>query len=205
RMRWWTLTARDRVLEGGLWSLVAYLVAAGIVFVFVLLSVNNHAERLPQDWLSTRTMSWLENWYTYGFTRYAGLLVYSGDGLTAYKSTSGFHLWPLYAIELVTRTATGQFSYKVAAVFNQSVIWVGAALTGWLGMRLTKHVPRHQALLLGLGCAVVYQTFPLNLMNYWYLNPLSLSINAMLVFWLAESYARSGCGHRCVPIITSVS
>jgi hypothetical protein len=200
------LVAWDRVLEGGLWSFGAYLIATGFVYTFVLISVNRHTgQHLELEMLPARTMSWLTNWHTYGFAKYAGLLVYSSDGLTVYKSHSGFHLWPLYAIELVIRVFIGRFSYRAAAVFNQSVIWVGAALLGWLGMRLTKHVPRHHAFFLGLGCAVVYQTFPMNLMNYWYLNPISFAINAMLVFWLAESYQRNGSNDRWISIATSGS
>src|SRR5262245_32394493 len=206
RLQHGALAVWEHVLEGGLWSFVAYFVATGLVYTFVLISVNGHVgQQLEVQMLPARTMDWLLNWHRYGFADYAGLLIYSKDGLTVYKSHSGFHLWPLYGAELVIYAFIERFSFRAAAVFNQSVIWVGAALTGWLGMRLTKHVPRHQAFLLGLGCAVVYQTFPLNLMNYWYLNPLSFSINAMLAFWLAESYARSGCWHRSVPIIMSVS
>src|SRR5262249_29598927 len=134
-----------------------------------------------------------------------GLLIYESDGLTVYKSHSGFHLWPLYAIEMVIRAAIGRFSYRAPALFNQSVIWIGGALVGWLAMRLTKHLPRYQAFLLGLACAAVYQTFPLNLMNFWYLNPISFVINAMLAFWLAETYARSGTGPRWISIVTGIS
>src|SRR5262245_47196570 len=165
-LRHYAVTVRDRALEGGLWSLVAYLVATGLLFTFVLASVNGHSGvRLAEAALSTRTMSWLENWYTYGFWKYAGLLIYESDGLTVYKSHSWFYLVPLYAIEMVIRAAIGRFSYRAPALFNQSVIWIGGALVGWLAMRLTKHLPRYQAFLLGLACAAVYQTFPLNLMN----------------------------------------
>ena len=72
-------------------------------------------------------------------------------------------------------------------------------------MRLTKHLPRYQAFLLGLACAIVYQTFPLNLMSYWYLNPISFVINAMLVFWLAQTYERNESNDRWISIATAGS
>ena len=197
---------RERVLEGGLWSFVAYMIATGLVFAFILVTVNRHTGvRLEETFLSARTMSWLKNWDNHGIARYAGLLIYSSDGTTVYKSISGFYLWPLYAMELPGRALVGHFSYRLAALYNQSVIWVGAALIGWLGMRLTTRVPRYQAFLLGLGCALVYQTFPLNLMNYWFLNPVGFAINPMLAFWLADSYARSEPENRWIPIATSAS
>jgi hypothetical protein len=206
RLRHYALIGRERVLEGGLWALAAYVIATGLVFTFVQISVNKHsAAHLEEYELPVRTMSWLNNWATYGFARYAGLLIYSSDGLSVYKSHSGFHLWPLYAIEVVTRAIRGRFSYRLAALFNQSVIWIGAALVGWLGMRLTTAAPRSRAFLLGLGCAVVYQTFPLNLMNFWYLNPVGFAINAMIAFWLAESYARYEPANRWAPIATAAS
>src|SRR5262245_52297857 len=206
RLQHGALAVWEHVLEGGLWSFVAYFVATGLVYTFVLISVNGHVgQQLEVQMLPARTMDWLLNWHRYGFANYAGLLIYSKDGLTVYKSHSGFHLWPLYGAELVIYAFIERFSFRAAAVFNQSVIWVGAALLGWLGMRLTKHVPRYQAFLLGLGCAVVYQTFPLNLMNYWYLNPVGFAINAMLVFWLAESYERNESNDRWISIATSGS
>src|SRR5262245_4777584 len=82
----------DHVLEGGLWSLGAYLIATGLVYTFVLISVNRHTgQHLEVEFLTARTMSWLTNWHTYGFAKYAGLLIYSSDGLTVYKSHSGFY------------------------------------------------------------------------------------------------------------------
>src|SRR5262249_11597087 len=47
--------------------------------------------------------------------------------------------------------------------------------------------------------------FPMNLMNYWYLNPISFAINAMLVFWLAESYQGNESNDRWISIATSGS
>jgi hypothetical protein len=42
-------------------------------------------------------------------------------------------------------------------------------------------------------------------MNYWFLNPLNVAINTMLVFWLAQSYPRNGSDDRWIAIATSGS
>jgi hypothetical protein len=42
-------------------------------------------------------------------------------------------------------------------------------------------------------------------MNYWYLNPISFVINAMLVFWLAQTYERNESNDRWISIATAGS
>jgi hypothetical protein len=186
--RWLTWTAiSSRVLDGSWGSFGFYCASAVVLFVFVLLTVNRHPETyLAQANVPSRTMGWLNAWHEHGFFRHAGLLIYPEEGWKVYKTDSGSYMWLPYLVNEIVRLFKGHGTFRSLSYFFQLHVALNAAVVGFLGMRLAQRIgtTAFHALVLGLSTTVVYQTFPMNLVGSFALNPLTPVVLFSAVFWI---------------------
>lgn len=165
----------ERIVDGGGASFLVYLLFTAVVAIFILCTVNNwDNEKLAAydlDYFMCRRpiLHWIED----GYFKNGGLIYISDAPWRQtpyfYKSSPAGFLHTAHLCQRLSYWFTGQYSYRLAVWHNSSIVMLASALLGFLTMRLCLRIQlaRNYALLLGLVCALVYQTFHMNLFFFW--------------------------------------
>lgn len=205
-----------RILTEGRAATFCFLLIVGLaVTVLLLLTVHNRDDDMLQDphaWMSAadraerfpqvgdspigkRNPRWrkaIEFWIEHGFLAHGGLNFSEPPELNpnarVYSSRPPAMLLFAYLMESAHHWLTGKYSERLMTLHNVGVTWLSSVLLGFLGVRLARRLvgPTLIALLLGMGCQVMYQTFPYNLAVYWEINHMAFGTLFLIVFLILE-------------------
>ncbi len=189
------LTGRlfDRVLSGRFWSLKFYIVFGFLVFLFLLVTIHNRdVDEIYYGVKNTLFMRIIMTWMRDGYLANGGMAFFESVAENPtqelWRSTSMGWLVGLYLLERIHYWFTGEYSYRLAALYPQVFVWFSSALLGLLAMRLARRMgikPLH-TLVLGVACLAVHQTFPSNLWYYWRTLPAPMLVLLVILFLLIE-------------------
>lgn len=149
---------------------------------------------------SQRTQRWdtaIQRWLENGFFHDGGMIFLSRemaqgfyprampaaslireDSVFPWRNATASWILPAYVAEHIFQAFTGRYSYKLMFIYNLFVVALVAAALGGLAMRLACGLglsPWH-GFLLGCASLVTYQTFPVNLWNFWEAQPLTFTV-----------------------------
>ena len=183
--------------EHGPWqALILYLLAGAVLMAFLFATVHRRTPAEIRGYASFQGFpEIIQVWIEHGYLKHGGLAfrqpASANPTQKVWRSNSMAFLQGAHLLERVSYAVTGQYSYRLMTVHNQSVIWLTAAAIGLLCMRLAMRlgVIPGRAFLLGLAGQAVYQTFPQNLLAYWELLPTAVVL-LVAVSWLLVEETR---------------
>jgi hypothetical protein len=189
---------RSRWLDGSWRTLGIYLLFCSLVAVSLAATVNRRSDAsLQSSFGGSRWKDVITFWSENGYFRHAGLIFYTNKpiwypdnpaakGTFCYSASTGGFLIAANALETIAILTTGSYSYHLIAHHNEAILLLASALVGFLALKLSSGLgcaPRH-SLVLGLGCALIFQTFPFNLATYWETTAQFVAQLFMIVFLL---------------------
>jgi len=185
--------ARTPLLERTIPLLALFLLVGSVMLVAAYLSVH---DRQPQELLanSGRAHAVVSRWMNEGYFHYAGLLVQHPTETRIYRTWPGGYMVSLFVVESLYSAIRGHYSWRLAALHNQLISLLFAALTGLLAFRLSRRIGLDPRLALASGSAVVIIlfTFPANLALYWEMSSQMMWAVFAIVFLLIEERCLDG-------------
>lgn len=184
----------EMIMAGGLLSFVFLFFVGGVVMLLLFATVHNQKPETISAKVHPRYEQLITFWYERGYLRHGGLWMRgSRDDFSApkpdqevrlaYKTGPMAYLQGAHLLERMHFLIRGRYSQTLMSFHNQALVWVSAALLGWLAMRLALKLGSRSlhALLPGIAVLLVFQTFPPNLAYYWE----TTSSSAMSIFAIA--------------------
>ena len=162
----------DAVSKGRFASLFMFFLFGLVIFVFLFCTV--HSRPISQCEFPARYHDVIKVWIEHGFFKHMGMRF----GQPVDQNPEEIILWLSYPMNFIQGAHLlqrisyffwGEFSPLLMVLHNQGIVWISSALLGFLAFRLCLRLqldPFH-ALLLGVSCQAVHQTFPYNLWYYW--------------------------------------
>jgi hypothetical protein len=189
----------ERLLLGRWESLATMVLFGFLVFGFLFATVHHRdlsielpkyaAEYFPIERYPTVIRVWIEH----GYFKHGGLAfrepVDQDPTQEVWRSNPMGFMQAAHLLERMNYALRGKFSYTLLMLHNQAWVWFSSALLGMLALRLARRMEINPlyTLFFGIACAVIYQTFPINLWYYWEILPTTvLSLFAILFLLIEE-------------------
>jgi hypothetical protein len=150
--------------------LAAFLLIAAIALAAAWISVfKRPPEGLASQGGAKRANVVVMRWIDDGYWHYAGLMVRHPTKLEVYRSSTGAYMLSLLFTERIAIATMGHYSWQLAALHNEIVSMLLAALAALLAFRLTRRMglPPRLAFVAGAAVTLIVFTFPDNLALYW--------------------------------------
>ncbi|MBI4776149.1 MAG: hypothetical protein HY788_18555 [Deltaproteobacteria bacterium] len=163
------------LLRGRFACFLFFLLFGMVIYVFLFLSVHNRDVgklEFRQKYNDT-----IKVWIEHGYFKHGGLAfcrpVDENQRQKIWRSSSMGFLQAAHLLERISYAWNGGFSQRLMCFHNQAIVWISSALLGFLAFTMVLQYDGRlvSALLLGVSCQSVYQTFPYNLRYYWEIYP----------------------------------
>lgn len=187
-------------LSAGFKSYWLFFAIGLLVFIFLFSTVHNRSVKEIKKISKPRYHQLIKFWIDKGFIKHGGVWLRTSKNRKqwsppskneeikyAYKGAMSY-LYIAYFLEKMNHSIRGSYSYRLMCFHNQIFVLLSSALLGLLAMRLSLRfkIKPFQCLLLGVGCQIVYQTFPVNLWYYWELYNTTVSPIFAIIFLIVS-------------------
>ena len=180
--------------------------------IYISLFLTVHNRDVSRSTFHQRHNNVIRVWIEHGYFKHGGMAFRQPvdenprQGVWS-SSTLGF-MQAAHMLERISYAWKGVFSQRLMVLHNQALVWISSALLGFLAFRMVLRYDGRltSALLLGISCQAVYQTFPFNLRFYWETYPTTVTcIFAIAFLILVEKSMRqnklSGWYHLLLALI----
>ncbi|RPI45061.1 MAG: hypothetical protein EHM59_11195 [Betaproteobacteria bacterium] len=130
--------------------------------------------------------AWVKNNYADSLPKSTAL---PPNTVYAWKNSTMSWIVPAYWLQKANVSLRGEFSPRLMLVYNQLAIAFPAVALGYLCFLMALQLGQRlgQALTIGAGCQLLFQTYPLSLLSYWEVQPISILLGFAVAFLCHES------------------
>lgn len=145
--------------------------------------------------------AWVKNYYPDSLPKATPL---PPDTVYAWKNSTMSWIVPAYVLQRINVALRGEFSPRLMLLYNQLAVAFPAVALGYLCVLMALQLGQRvgQALAIGVGCQLLFQTHPLSLLSYWEVQPISILLGFAIAFLCHELTAanRLGIGWKSIAL-----